>query len=114
MRDRQGAITDAKCADCAAPTDATICHASTRKLGVTLGQATSLLTELETTALRQSRIGAPGRGAGTPLPWNESASDAAGYLRAVLWGWARILHEDVDHEVPITPSTYLEIGRAHV
>lgn len=107
-RQPRGAPTNTTCAVCAAPTDATICHGCTNGLAVDLGQAPTLLRELDTTRYRLARLGGHGGAGDTPLPWHEPASLAARQLTAELWGWARVVHEELDHEVPIDPATYLE------
>lgn len=71
---------------------AVICKTCTRGLQLALITAASLGPDLEAATARQARFTGPGRrGAGSVLPFDERASNAAHALRAELSGWVRVL-----------------------
>lgn len=78
-------------------TPAVICTDCTDALDRSLGDLGSLLEDLDTALTRQSRK-RPARGNherdDKPLPYDLGASKAAGELKAVLVGWARLVSEE--------------------
>jgi hypothetical protein len=100
------------CALCAAPlTDqGYICHPDTARLAADLRAIPDLLAELDTTITRQARISTPsGKGNGDkPIPFDPKASAAAGNIRAVLFGWTKVLLEETDPD----DTDYAIAGRA--
>ena len=69
-----------------------MCKTCTRGLQLALITAASLGPDLEAATARQARFTGPGRrGAGSVLPFDERASNAAHALRAELSGWGRVL-----------------------
>lgn len=76
---------------------AVICADCTDKLDRALGDLGSLLEDLDTALTRQARK-RPARGNHVrddrPLPYDVGASKAAGDLKAVLVGWARLVSDE--------------------
>ena len=91
------------CGTCTAPiTDtATICHQCNERLRQVCVELPEIDRELETTALKLSRMGSGAGGA--DLPFDPVASQVRSDLRGALAGWCRILHDD--HGVPIPHDT---------
>jgi len=66
-----------------------------------------LLDEVETTRVRQARIGDPGRGGEQPVPWHEEASAAAAELGNAVSTLARHVSETRGQPIPT------QTGRLH-
>ncbi len=84
---------------CAEPVrDWTICAVHANQLRQDLAETPALAGDIERTMARLRSAGPGGtKGAETPMPYDVCASEALGYLRAVLVGWIRDLDENPEH-----------------
>jgi hypothetical protein len=103
------------CALCGAPlTDqGYICHPDTAKLATDLDATPGVLADLDITLTRQAVMNAGGgKGNGDkPLPYHDAASTVAGQIRAVLFGWVKVLLEEMDPD-DVDDTDYAIAGRA--
>lgn len=89
---------------CGRPTrdDAYLCDECREGLRQALGDMAWADSELETTMTRQkaAAMGGGTKGAETPLPWHERASEARRHLHALLVSWVRFCGEESVRGVP--------------
>jgi hypothetical protein len=101
-------VTAPTCSACTRPVadNARLCQRCTERFARDLGDIGALAQELQTTRLRQSRIGGQATGvlsrsSERPLPWDQRASEAADVLRSTVVAWVRVVLEERGARCPV-------------
>lgn len=106
-------MTENLCA-CGRPSrDATICAGCGFELDAAIAEICEprgLAYDLDIALTRQARLGDRNgsRPTETPVPYDKRASDAAGNLKGILSGWARVIAEETGADLP--PDTLAGIA----
>lgn len=99
--------TKPKCDGCHRPVadNARLCARCSEHLARDLGDIGSLAGDLQTTRLRQSRMGGQETGVLSrshelPLPWDPRAAEAASVLRSTVVAWVRVVLDERGARLP--------------